>query len=96
MVSCVTYGMSSTYIVWQRSLLCSSAITVLLMCIPTVGLPVAQFVAAQLGHASIDHIPRELRIMGRTIQTQKGKAKWYDLPMTEQEIERGNAVGKET
>ncbi|CAN0124565.1 unnamed protein product, partial [Ectocarpus sp. 8 AP-2014] len=50
-------------------------------------------VRVQLGHASVDHIPRELRIMGRTIQTQKGKAKWYDLPLTEQEIERGNAVG---
>lgn len=32
--------------------------------------------------------------MGRTIQTQKGKSRWYDLPMTEQEIERGNAIGK--
>ena len=32
--------------------------------------------------------------MGRTIQTQKGKAKWYDLPLTEQEIERGNTIGK--
>lgn len=50
--------------------------------------------AAQLGHASVDHIPRELRIMGRTIQTQKGKARWYDLPLTEQEIERGNTIGE--
>ena len=32
--------------------------------------------------------------MGRTIQTQKGKAKWYDLPLTEQEIERGNTIGE--
>lgn len=32
--------------------------------------------------------------MGRTIQTQKGKAKWYDLPLTEQEIERGSSIGK--
>lgn len=47
----------------------------------------------QLGHASTDHIPRELRIMGRTIQTEKGVEKWYDLPMTEEEIERGNALG---
>lgn len=32
--------------------------------------------------------------MGRTIKTQRGKAKWYDLPLTEQEIERGNAIGE--
>lgn len=51
-------------------------------------------VRGQLGHASVDHIPRELRIMGRTIQTQRGKAKWYDLPLTEQEMERGNAIGE--
>lgn len=50
--------------------------------------------AAQLGQASVDHIPRELRIMGRTILTQKGKTKWYDLPLTEQEIEHGNTVGE--
>lgn len=50
--------------------------------------------AAQLGQASVDHIPRELRIMGRTILTQKGKTKWYDLPLTEQEIEHGGTVGE--
>lgn len=49
---------------------------------------------AQLGQASVDHIPRELRIMGRTILTQKGKTKWYDLPLTEQEIEHGGTVGE--
>lgn len=32
--------------------------------------------------------------MGRTIATQKGMAKWYDLPLTEEEIERGNSVGE--
>ncbi|CAM9412157.1 unnamed protein product, partial [Sphacelaria rigidula] len=47
----------------------------------------------QLGHASTDHIPRELRIMGRTIQTDKEVTKWYDLPLTEEEIERGNTLG---
>lgn len=32
--------------------------------------------------------------MGRTILTQKGKTKWYDLPLTEQEIEHGGTVGE--
>lgn len=50
-------------------------------------------VGRQLGHASTDHIPRELRIMGRTIQTDKEVTKWYDLPLTEEEIERGNTLG---
>lgn len=49
---------------------------------------------SQVGQASMDHIPRELRIMGRTILTQKGVARWYDLPLTEEEIVRGHAVGE--
>lgn len=32
--------------------------------------------------------------MGRTIRTQKGKTRWYDLPLTEEEIEQGRSIGE--
>ncbi|CAN0115062.1 unnamed protein product, partial [Discosporangium mesarthrocarpum] len=50
-------------------------------------------VRIQVGAASLDHIPRELRIMGRVVTTERGVQRWYDLPLTDEEIERGVLSG---
>ncbi|CAM9125105.1 unnamed protein product, partial [Phaeothamnion confervicola] len=44
-----------------------------------------------VGAASMDHVPRELRIMGRVRRTAEGQKRWYDLPLTAAEVGRAAA-----
>jgi len=39
-----------------------------------------------VGNTSLEFIPRELRVMGRTCATCKGLRRWYDLLLSEEEI----------
>eukprot|EP01105_Mastigella_eilhardi_P001440 TRINITY_DN1173_c0_g1_i1.p1 TRINITY_DN1173_c0_g1~~TRINITY_DN1173_c0_g1_i1.p1 ORF type:complete len:2168 (+),score=563.64 TRINITY_DN1173_c0_g1_i1:2610-9113(+) len=38
-----------------------------------------------LGHASAQHISKEIRLFGRAIPTVEGQLRWYDIPFTAEE-----------
>lgn len=46
-----------------------------------------------LGSTTTDYLPRQVSVMGRTIKLSQGVKRWYDLPLTNEEIMLGIRSG---
>ena len=46
-----------------------------------------------LGSTTTDYLPRQVSVMGRVIKLNQGVKRWYDLPMTNEEIVLGMRCG---